>query len=119
NDLVGHVACSSNAELERARRDLAAADHELSHRYGKREPARAGAAGVDEQHAVPLDHGGLVRVARYHDTNACSFRVDAELRDIVNRVKRDVAQGNALGRAYLLRPGPEIVVAADRGQRRE
>ena len=59
-----------DCELDRASRDSAARDHEFGHRDGKFEATRPRTAGIDEQDAVALFHGGLVRVPGYYDLNS-------------------------------------------------
>jgi hypothetical protein len=61
-------------------------DDDFTRRNGRREAARSGAAGIDEQYATALFDPRLVGMPRYHRSNARRGWLDAELCEIVNGV---------------------------------
>src|ERR1043166_866950 len=75
--------------------DLAAhfplCEREPSHRDGKNEPARAGAAGVEIEHAVLGRHLRAMRVAGDHRMKTGGGRVEIEVLENVQDIETDAA----------------------------
>ena len=64
------------------------------------------------------DHG-LVRVAGHDHVHAGAWRIQFELRQVVDRVDPDFAELHELAVAQCIGPGTAVVVAAHRGDRRD
>jgi hypothetical protein len=79
------------------------------------ESARAGAAGIEVEHSVSLFHFGLVAVAVNDGAESGSFRLQVELREIVEEVDEDATDFYDFGSGQFAAPGFGIHVAANRG----
>src|SRR5579862_2957807 len=108
-------------DVEREELDAHSADvdRERSHRHGQSESARAGAAGIDVQHAVTSFALWPMRMAGNDDVEPVFRRVDAASCDVVNHENVHAADVEALGFAQPRRPRAAIVVAAHGGHRRD
>ena len=98
---------------------LVPGDKELPDGDRQAEAARAGAAGVDEQHAVASFDLGLVRMPEHHHPESRRPRVNIQLQFIMPEIDRYRAELHHILQRDGIRPRPPVVVPPndrDRGE---
>jgi hypothetical protein len=106
-------------ELDRASGDFTAGDDEFTDRNGKLEATRAGAARIDEQHAIALFHERPVRMTGNDHLDAGAAWLDVELIEVMDHVKEHRFELDQLRFTKPICPSASVVVAFDGHYRRE
>jgi hypothetical protein len=98
--------------------DLPALDDQFPHAHRQFESPRPRAAGIEIEHSILRLLPGSVAVAINHGIEARGFRLEVELRQIVQDVNRNAAQFEHFRRGQLASQSAGIDIAANRRDRR-
>lgn len=113
------VECSSQTNFEDGGFDLAVGDLQAAEGDGKAEAARAGASGIEVEHAVAGELAVLVGVAADDGGESGGFGVEVEGVEVVNDVDNSAGEFDDFSSVETLGPGLDVDIAADGGDGRD